>query len=465
MRCLHFARHAVRALLFCLLVGAAHAAEPISGTLVDKVSGIVDKKTIESLFIDSSAGSVSAASLAGADGDPTTVVENVKDFSVLLGALDASTPGFGIAITPARTKFPFPSINLHEYKDSRWLQLLGALTFAYAQSKEAIDGVDYRRQAVSVATSGYFRSSDDPVVVVARAVDPASDGKTSCARVAFSQIELDGPGTDLTQPEIDRLVQLARLERDAANKDPAAADKAAAAQREIEAIEAKARAGDKTAILEAEYIQKQKALRLAPQGSAARARLLQGSRLPAEQEKAALDAFNTCVDAALKKHAEKWNRSRYSISYATGSIKPTDGSTSSTGLGQTLALSVLYGFDGVKYLDERAAITLTVRRNDNEPILETLGGTVREKDSTLAAIRLSGGSSVFRGLIELNNAKDDEVTSMQRTMRRAIGVDFRIMEGLWLNLRYGKQRKVDGTGDESSSFLVLNYGGMATLGR
>lgn len=50
-------------------------------------------------------------------------------------------------------------------------------------------------------------------------------------------------------------------------------------------------------------------------------------------------------------------------------------------------------------------------------------------------------------------------------MKRALGIDYRIMDGLRLNLRDGKQRKATGTGNESGSFLVLNYSPSALLCR
>jgi hypothetical protein len=39
----------------------------------------------------------------------------------------------------------------------------------------------------------------------------------------------------------------------------------------------------------------------------------------------------------------------------------------------------------------------------------------------------------------------------------------RVMDGAWLSLRYGKQRKLNGSGDENASFLVLNLSPTALL--
>ena len=74
-------------------------------------------------------------------------------------------------------------------------------------------------------------------------------------------------------------------------------------------------------------------------------------------------------------------------------------------------------------------------------VLDTLvTGPLERADSTLAAIRLAGGSASMRGLVEFSNAKSTSITTVQSRMRRALGLDYRVMDGLWLGLRAGKQR-------------------------
>lgn len=458
MKQLDFIRRAATALALMSIAAAPRvtlAAEAASGTLVDKFKGTLENKTIEGLLVDNAAGNVPAATLAGVNGDSLNVVENIRDFSMFLGALDSSSKGFGLSITPARTTFPFPAISLRQYNESLAWRLAGSFTIGYAQGKESLSGTDFTRRAVSLSVSAFPRSSDDPVVAIARA---SSNGQ-SCAKAAFDKIPDDGPGTSRTQAEIDRIVAMDQLETDASKGD-------AIAIKALGDLRRKADGGDAQAIKDLQYVHDATRNRQALAGDPAAQReiLEQATRPSKEIEKQALAAYNTCVEEFLKEHAKKWNRSRFSLSYATGAIKPTGGSGSSESLGQSLALSALYGFDGIPALQQRAAITVSVRRTNDEPVLSSLSSSLVTKNSTLAAIRLSGGSSVFRGLVEANNAKQSEVTSTQRTLRRALGVDLRVMDGLWLNLRYGKQRKIDGTGDETASFLVLNYSPSALLG-
>jgi len=105
----------VRTLAIVVLTGvsvcfpyAAGAAEQggKGGELLKKVKGKIDAKTIEELLVDSAAGTVSAASLAGVDADALGVIENVRDFSLIFNAFDKNSKGFGLAITPARTTMP-----------------------------------------------------------------------------------------------------------------------------------------------------------------------------------------------------------------------------------------------------------------------------------------------------------------------------------------------------------------------
>lgn len=396
----------------CLPYAVEAADGDKGGTLLENVKGKIEAKTIEELLVDSAAGTVSAASLAGVDADALSVIENVRDFSLIFNAFDKNSKGVGLAITPARTTMPVPAINLRDYAQpsAHFQRLMGALTISYAQGKTDLSGASYTRTAYAIGTSAYWDPDDDPIVAVAKA--------KKCSQAAFDKI---GDKPTITAAEAQKLVDLT----------------------------VKADGGDAAAKEELAKWERR------------------DGRIDAEQEKAAAEAFNTCAQEVLDQHGKKWNRTRYSVSYATGSVKPTDGGGTSVSLGKTLAFSLLYGFDGIDALKDRAAISVTGRRSQDEPVLDTLGSaTVKSKSSNLLAVRLSGGSSVFRGLIEASNAKttDADVTSTQRTFKRALGVDYRVAKGVWLNLRYGKQRKVNGVGDETGSLLVLNWSPSALLG-
>ncbi len=182
--------------------------------------------------------------------------------------------------------------------------------------------------------------------------------------------------------------------------------------------------------------------------------------------KAALKAYDECADKALAQANKRWNKSRWSVSVATGWIQRADGTGPSERLGTTVAGGVVYGFDHVQALRENAAFTLLLRRSSGEPVLKSLVvGPLQTQGNTLWATRLSGGSSVFRGVIEFSDKRQRAATTSELTFTRALGIDLRVVDGLWLNLRSGKQRKIDGSGEEIGSLVTLSYSPSATLKR
>ena len=167
--------------LVCLFFAhAAVAQQTPQGTLFKKETGEPIGVTLEKLLVDNAAGSVSAASLAGVESDSLALVENIRDFSVLLKGFDSSASAFGVAVTPARTNVPIPSYTLGEYaaKGAYLTRLVAALTLSYAQGKSEIESTDFTRRAVSVSTSAFWNPDEDPVIVIAKA--------TECGRAALN---------------------------------------------------------------------------------------------------------------------------------------------------------------------------------------------------------------------------------------------------------------------------------------
>lgn len=450
----------VTTLVLVPLVAGAQSDAPGGGgaptELHKTVQGKIDASSIEGLLLKAADGQVSAASLAGVKADVIEEVHNLRDYSVVIKALDKNASGIGFAVTPARTRNPFPSVSLKEYAGSGWVRFAASTTFSYAQGTAPVGGKEYVKQAVSIGSSGFFVADHDPVVHLAG----QCKGKGIDVLVKAG---LDAP--TLTAEQINEFNRLQKLDADAASGGA----QAPAAITEITRIRAKALAGEAAALRQVEALNGYELRRLAAGGDANAKALIaaeqaESIRVKADPEKAALKAFNDCAKGVLDELGKQWNRSRYSVSFGTGTVKAKDGTGSSEGLGRTLAASVLYGFEHVDALRNRAAITVTVRRSQGEPIASTLGSAnVRTKDRTLTGVRLSGGSSGFRALIEANNRKDEEVGATESTLRRALGLDVRVMDGAWLSLRYGKQRKLDGKGDENASFLVLNLSPTALL--
>lgn len=390
----------IASLLLLALPLACHAQ---SGTLISRTSGADIGQSIEGLLVDYSAASVSAAELAKLGTTPVTVVENVRDFSIALqGDTPLSKKVFGVAITPARTSFAFPRIALAEYAGGQ-----------PGDAKRDLHSLPTR--LLGSLTFGYAQGK-------------SQHGGEDFDRRAFS-------------------LETSAFFRVADDPVVAVADKGCAS------------AGLTAAGIGTDD---EPAPKPTPPG-----RPVLKPAKPSEAKKG-IDAYNACADEVLAELDQRWNRSRFSMSYATGWIKRSDGSGEQLRLGHTLGFGVVYGFDHFAedgMLRNRAAVTLVLRRASSEPVLDTLvTGPLERADSTLAAIRLAGGSASMRGLVEFSNAKSTSITTVQSRMRRALGLDYRVMDGLWLGLRAGKQRKADGSGEEVGTFMTLGYSPSATLG-
>jgi hypothetical protein len=183
---------------------------------------------------------------------------------------------------------------------------------------------------------------------------------------------------------------------------------------------------------------------------------------PKEEADEAKARAAACRSRVLK--ALRWNRSQLSASFATGWIKSGDGSVAQTSLGRMAVLGFTYGFDEIAFLRDNSALSIAMRRTLAEPVLDTLqAASIERRDSSLATLRFSAGSSRLRALVEASNAKSGQITASQRVFKRALGVDLRVSEGMWFNFRLGQQRKIDGMGNEVGSLFSLSYSPSALL--
>jgi hypothetical protein len=388
------------------LVLAAHAAAAADAK---ETGEIIRRGELEwkDLLTDNATGPVTAATMLGMKGDALRPVENLRDLVVSLEGLgaDGEKGSFGLAVTPARTSLARPQ--MARYDDPRnWpYRLLTATTFSYAQGKTTLRGAQYARRAVAVEAGFFLDPDDDPV----RAVNKAYREQVLPACAFGKLFKLEPPPFAAEPPPL-----------------PAAPGPAAPA---VPATPTPGPAVPKTA--PAEDLEKQKKV------------------------------IQACTDAVLK--GLRWNRSYLSASYATGWIKPDDGGGEQRTLGRALVVALVYGFDQVSALREVASLTLAYRRTTDEPVLSTLGSAaVATRDTSLAMARLAGGSSSLRGLLEVSNAKG-QVTPSQRAFTRALGLDVRVQKDLWIALRVGRQRTVDGADTEVGSLLSISYSPTALL--
>jgi hypothetical protein len=387
-----------------LLAGALLSAVVGNANAADEPTSIFKKtngdQSLATFKVDTAPGSVSAAALLGLSGDQLATIDNPRDLTVLVKTLDGGN-ALGISITPAKTAI-FP-MSVSTYNEKLLARIWTGTTFSYAQATATVNDKSYQQHAYSIDVSFYPEAAlDDPFIVYWDSLRQAGSG----------DLLADNPC----------LMPAAKPAGDAKASPAAPA------------------AGTGTSTT--------------------------GPVKPAEVPQDSADAAQTakrmtaCRDKAIK--SLRWNASKIWMSWATGRYKPSSGGNSSS-LGRTLVLGGSLGI-GDSTAKVSSLITAATKRVSHAPTLATYGdATPTTKDTNLTTLRIAVGSSKLRGLLEASNLRDGPVSSVDRTFKRALGVDLRISEGMWLNFRAGKQRRIDDKGDESGSSISLSYSPTALL--
>jgi len=402
-----------------LICGAASAAtEEEVNKVFTETHGV--KKDWADYLADTAAGSVSAASLLGISGESVQPVDNVRDLVASLKGLsdDGDNATLAVSVTPGRTDMA--PVSFGRYMTSAKWRVLASTTLSYAQGDADITGAKFERRAASIETSYFFNPEEnDPVVRFGKRMLPGGDKCNVDTDVRVTDAIAASAKTD-GEVDVERRVE-----------------------RMNEAIQTAVATGkDPNSIKLSDF--------------PATVKDEQDKRLAKDAITTAKElVLNECYEATIK--AIPWNRDRISIMYGTGWIKPKSGGGGQESLGQTAVASGTLGLGDF-------AFTAIYRKSWDEPVLDTLGtAAVQEKDNDLWVGRIEGGSSKIRALVEVSDARSKEVTASQRAFKQAFGLDIRIYEATWINLRVGRQRTVDGTEEETGSLLSVSYSPSALL--
>lgn len=390
----------IKLVLAAAAVAALSARADDTTTLFTKKTGSPELSEVQ---VDTAPGSISASALLSLGGDTVTDVHNPRDLAVFVQAIDSSK-SFGISVTPARTALM--PISLSTYTEGGpWAiprRLLASTTLGYAQATTAIEAKEYLQRAWSIETSAFLDRRDDPLL--------AYTDRLKAAR-------LDGAD--------DNPCVFAPAARPAA---PAASASAAAPAAPASA--APSSTGSETA--------------------------RRPSPLDAGSPTAIALEQRAAKCRALVAADMRWNTSRIWLSYAGGNYRGTASGSPSHSLGRTIVVGLSWGI-GRGTADSGAQLTLGLRRGMDEPVLNTYGAaSPTRKDHTLGTVRAVYGKTKLRALIEASNIHDEAPGASERTFKRALGLDARLREGMWLNFRVGKQRRIDNAGDETGASVVLN---------
>ncbi|MBK9131244.1 MAG: hypothetical protein IPM20_06350 [Gammaproteobacteria bacterium] len=364
---------------FFFLFTLSASADDVPQTDADKQTNIINsaKGNVElsKAVVETAPGNVTAMSLLGISADDTTVIQNPRNLTLALKALN-SDDAFGLSISPARTSLMPLSISTY---DTNFLARLWAATsFSYAQGTSDSNDVSFERRAVAIETSYYLEpDKDDPSTAYWKALEKA-----------------DGNNLD------DLCVLLIPLKPDQTDKE--------------------------------------------------------WEKYQEEVNKRA----SSCMAKSTKNM--RWNVSRLWFSWATGEYQPESGGDNHS-LGRTEVIGLSWGF-GDATDNTAIGITGAYKHVSDAPVLDTLSEDSPDREnSNLTTLRIAIGSPAIRALIEGSNTSDDTPTALNRTFKRAFGLDIKASESLWVNLRAGKQRKIDNTGDETGSSVSVSYSPSALL--
>lgn len=160
------------------------------------------------------------------------------------------------------------------------------------------------------------------------------------------------------------------------------------------------------------------------------------------------DAANAaCIEGKLKKEA-KWNTGKLQISVGRAQISKPGGDNMS--LGTTYAINV------IQPIGDLGAAYLALNKVQNQVDLKTVATIPKFHSSSLAAIRLTRGindAADQQVLVEISNASKDSATV---AFKYAVGVDFKVGDGAWLEFRLGRSRTATDSGLENKGTLSLN---------
>ena len=241
----------------------------------------VKQSELSAYTINIDAGAVAAGNIVGLQQTPIQDIQSSQDLLMALTPLSSasSKTAFGLAITPARTKFI--GLSAQEYYESPLKRALGSLTFSYAENNSTISSTSYRKWAVSADMFYYLDREKDPIVVAHKAFGDCNER------------------ADMQGAQSDALGKLGKA---------------------IRARKAAERSGEQGAINKAKAAEEQ-----------------------AQKEYDAVVAKCLDEGSDATRSRSRWNASRVSLSAGAGWIRPEDNSTSRESLGRSVAVGGIFG--------------------------------------------------------------------------------------------------------------------------
>jgi hypothetical protein len=167
------------------------------------------------------------------------------------------------------------------------------------------------------------------------------------------------------------------------------------------------------------------------------------------------EATRRCASAAADLARKKWNASHLGLALGQGWIRPAAGGQRLV-LGRHLSLTAAAAPAGWGH----SLFHLNLQRSSRELDLTRLAGAPVYKSATQAALRYTyqpGETGKAYVLAEVSNARHHDVTQSTRAFKQALGVDYQLAKGLWMEWRWGRAGKDDGSGLQTKSLVNLKF--------
>ena len=173
----------------------------------------------------------------------------------------------------------------------------------------------------------------------------------------------------------------------------------------------------------------------------------------------ATPVYKACVDSAINRAKAKWNASQLALTAGDGTIHNPATGSSHLSLGSMYSVAAAVGPNADNLLN------VTVRRNVNALELSSIATTPTYKSSTLAGARWTYraiDTQDLYALAEVSNAKASSTTT-SGVFKYAVGIDKRLTEGLWIELRVGRNHTQDGSSEQTTALMSLKLSPKSSL--
>jgi hypothetical protein len=174
----------------------------------------------------------------------------------------------------------------------------------------------------------------------------------------------------------------------------------------------------------------------------------------------ALPEYKACVDEAINVVKKKWNASQVALTLGEGTIhNPATGSPSLS-LGRIGALALALGPNA------DSLVNVTIRRSASALELSSISGIPSYTTTSLVGARWTYraiDTQDLYALAEVSNAKAS-TTATANIFKYAIGVDKRLAEGMWIELRLGHNYTQDGKTEQTTALMSIKLSPKSDFG-